>query len=129
MTVEELLCRLGDDPLTDGITLSGGEPFCQAGECAALARAARERGLNVWTYTGYAYEDLTAAGQPDWEALLDATDVLVDGPFIEALKSYEALYRGSSNQRLIDLKATRREGRVVLWGRADPLAHFTRPRD
>ena len=60
-------------------------------------------------------------------ALLDATDVLVDGPFVAARKSYAALFRGSDNQRLIDLRKTEREGRVVLWTRPDPLAHFTVP--
>ena len=55
------------------------------------------------------------------------TDVLVDGPFLLAEKSYEALFRGSRNQRLIDLNETRRTGRLVLWTRPDPLTHFKRP--
>ena len=53
VSVAELAAELSGNPLTDGLTLSGGEPFCQAAECAALARIARERGLNVWAYTGY----------------------------------------------------------------------------
>lgn len=127
VTVEEVLRRMGKDPLTEGLTLSGGEPFCQAAACAALAREAKKRGLNIWTYTGYTYEELTAQADPHRLALLAATDVLVDGPFVESLKSYEALYRGSANQRLIDLNATRRTGRLTLWTRPDTLAHFTRP--
>ncbi len=127
VTVEELGELLAGNPLIDGLTLSGGDPFLQAGECAALAALAHALGKNVWTYTGYTWEVLTAAGRPDWDALLAQTDVLVDGPFVEALKSYSATFRGSSNQRLIDLNATRARGTLVLWSRPDPLAHFTVP--
>ena len=81
----------------------------------------------MWTYTGYTWEALTSAGRPDWDALLAQTDVLVDGPFVAARKSYGALFRGSTNQRLIDVPASRAAGRVVLWTRPDPLAHFTVP--
>ncbi|MBP1736658.1 MAG: Ribonucleotide reductase of class (anaerobic), activating protein [Oscillospiraceae bacterium] len=116
-----------NNSLLSGLTLSGGEPFLQAAECATLAQIAREHGLNVWTYSGYTYEKLMSAGRADWSALLDATDVLVDGPYLEALRSYEALFRGSSNQRLIDLNETRRHGRLMLWHRPNPLGHFTVP--
>jgi anaerobic ribonucleoside-triphosphate reductase activating protein len=98
-----------------------------AAECAALARIARERGLNVWAYTGYTYERLLAGEVPDALALLEQVDVLVDGPFVEAEKSYAALFRGSTNQRLIDVPKSLAAGAVVLWERPDPLAHFTRP--
>lgn len=127
VTVEELARRMMANPLTDGLTLSGGEPFLQAEDCAALARLARERGLNVWTYTGYTYERLLEGELPEALALLEQTDVLVDGPFLLSEKSYEALFRGSANQRLIDVKKSRAAGRVVLWSRPDPLAHFTVP--
>ena len=123
----ELIALLDANPLLQGLTLSGGDPFLQAAECAALARAARDRGLDVWTYTGWTYEQLLTEGDPDRLALLDATDVLVDGPFVAARKSYAALFRGSDNQRLIDLRKTEREGRGGLWTRPDPLAHFTVP--
>ena len=99
----------------------------QAKECAALAAAARADGLDVWTYTGYTYEQLLRQGDPDRFALLEQTDVLVDGPFVAAEASYDALFRGSRNQRLIDLNATRRTGRLTLWQRPDPLSHFTKP--
>ena len=126
-SVAELAEQMGKNPLTDGLTLSGGEPFCQGTECAALARIAREKGLNVWVYTGYTYERLLEGDLPGALELLEITDVLVDGPFLLAEKSYEALFRGSSNQRLIDVKQSRQEGKVVLWSRPDPLAHFVRP--
>ena len=115
------------NPLLKGLTLSGGEPFSQAADCAALARAARARGLDVWVYTGYTWEVLTAAGDPGWEDLLAAADVLVDGPFLLERRSYAALFRGSDNQRLIDVTKSRAAGRAVAWSRPDPLAHFTVP--
>ncbi|WP_294515602.1 anaerobic ribonucleoside-triphosphate reductase activating protein [uncultured Intestinimonas sp.] len=127
VTVAELAQRMMANPLTDGLTLSGGEPFLQAEDCSALARLARERGLNVWTYTGYTYERLLEGDLPGALALLEQTDVLVDGPFLRAEKSYEALFRGSANQRLIDVKKSRTAGHVVLWSRPAPLAHFTVP--
>ena len=126
--IVEVLCqKMAGNPLTEGLTLSGGDPFLQAGECALLARGAHERGLNVWVYTGYTYEKLMEEGDPSRMELLRETDVLVDGPFLLARKSYDALFRGSDNQRLIDVGKSLEIGRVVLWERADPLAHFTRP--
>ena len=113
--VDEILAFAADNPLLDGITLSGGEPFAQARDCTALALAARKRGLNVWCYTGYTYEQLLQRARPEELALLDACDVLIDGPFLQAERSLELPWRGSRNQRIIDLNATRRAGRLVLW--------------
>ena len=113
--------------LIEGITLSGGEPFVQAAACADLARAAHGLGLNVWTYTGYLFEHLRDAGDPAWTALLAETDVLVDGPFLQKEKSYELHFRGSRNQRLIDVPASLAQGKVVLWEEEDLLAKFTVP--
>ena len=111
----ELAAELSGNPLTDGLTLSGGEPFCQAAECAALARIARERGLNVWAYTGYTYERLLAGEVPDALALLEQVDVLVDGEFVEALRDISLRFRGSSNQRLLDVPASLAAGRPIPW--------------
>jgi anaerobic ribonucleoside-triphosphate reductase activating protein len=103
--VAELLRELDSNPLTSGITLSGGEPFAQAAECAELALAARSRGMDVWTYTGFTYERLRedARQDPDVAALLAATDVLVDGPFLLAERTLELPFRGSKNQRILRL--------------------------
>ena len=114
-SLEELAERMLANPLTDGVTLSGGEPFLQAAECAALARIAREKGLNVWTYTGYTWEALWEENDADKLALLKETDVLVDGPFLLAERSLELQFCGSRNQRLIDVKKSLAEGKVVLW--------------
>ena len=127
VTVAALTAELAGDPLIEGLTLSGGEPFLQAAACAELARAAHGLGLNVWVYSGWTFEQLVAWGDPDWDALLRAADVLVDGPFVQDQKSYELHFRGSRNQRLIDLPASLRAGRAVLWTEDDPLAKFTVP--
>ena len=127
VTVEELAGQMRSNPLLDGLTLSGGDPFLQGEACAALGRMAHEAGLNVWTYTGYTYEALLAGGAPAHLALLEETDVLVDGPFVMALKSHAAKFRGSANQRLIDVKKSKAAGRVVLWEEPVPLTHFKKP--
>ncbi|MEG1746945.1 MAG: anaerobic ribonucleoside-triphosphate reductase activating protein [Oscillospiraceae bacterium] len=127
VSLEDLAAKMLKNPLTDGLTLSGGDPFTQAADCAALAETAKKAGLNVWAYTGYTYENLLAANNPDWNALLAQVDVLVDGPFLLAQKSYSALFRGSSNQRLIDLNKTRQAEKITLWHQPDTLAKFKRP--
>lgn len=113
VSAEELIEPLKRNPLADGLTISGGEPFTQADECAELARLAHEAGKTVWTYTGYKYEEI----REEWMPLLKETDVLVDGPFVESEKSYELRFRGSRNQRLIDVKKSLESGKVVEWER------------
>ena len=112
---ETILRQVRENPLLDGITLSGGEPFCQPEACRALAEAAHDLGMSVWCYTGYTWEKLMQEADPARLALLEAVDVLVDGPFILAQKSLELKFCGSRNQRLIDVKKTRQAGQVTLW--------------
>ena len=112
---ETILRQVRENPLLDGITLSGGEPFCQPEACRALAEAAHGLGMSVWCYTGYTWEKLMQEADPARLALLEAVDVLVDGPFILAQKSLELKFCGSRNQRLIDVRKTRQAGQVTLW--------------
>ena len=112
---ETILRQVRENPLLDGITLSGGEPFCQPEACRALAEAAHDLGMSVWCYTGYTWEKLMQEADPARLALLEAVDVLVDGPFILAQKSLELKFCGSRNQRLIDVRKTRQAGQVTLW--------------
>lgn len=115
--LDDIEAKFSGNPLLDGITLSGGEPFAQPAACAELARRAHAKGLNVWTFTGYLYETLLekAAEDEGSAALLNQTDVLVDGPFLLEERSLDLLYKGSKNQRLIDMAQTRRTGKVALW--------------
>lgn len=112
---DELVRRLDRNPLLSGLTLSGGEPFMQSAPCLALAQGAHQRHLNVWTYTGYTWEQLLQANDPEQMALLRETDVLVDGLFLINERSLELKYCGSRNQRLIDVQKSFQSGSVVLW--------------
>lgn len=112
---QEIIGRMLKNPLLSGITLSGGEPLMQSEPCLELARAAHAHGLNVWMYTGFVWENLLEENDPARMALLKETDVLVDGPFILSKRSLELDFCGSSNQRLIDVKASLKEGKAILW--------------
>ena len=111
---EDILAAAAENPLLDGITLSGGDPFLQPVPCLALAEGAHKIGLNVWTYTGYTWEALLEENDAEKLALLKETDVLVDGPFLLAERSLELRFCGSRNQRLIDVKKSLAEDKVVL---------------
>jgi anaerobic ribonucleoside-triphosphate reductase activating protein len=113
---DRIIEEVKKNPLVSGITLSGGEPFCQPEAMAELAAKAHEQGLHVMAYTGYLFERLLDMSKENLAvtALLNGVDVLVDGPFIKELKSYELKFKGSSNQRAIDVKKSLEEGRAVL---------------
>jgi anaerobic ribonucleoside-triphosphate reductase activating protein len=114
--IESMLCDIQENPLLDGLTLSGGDPFTQAAACAALAERVRALGLSVVTFTGYLWEDLLASGREDWLRLVAASDIIVDGPFIMALRDIELRFRGSANQRLIDVQRSLAAGRAISIG-------------
>lgn len=107
MRVDELLAMFDEDPLLAGMTFSGGEPFCQPAPLLELARQVKARGKNIVIYSGYTIEQLLemAAKDPEIDGLLGQCDLLIDGPFIEARKDLELLFRGSQNQRILDLSA------------------------
>lgn len=100
----------------DGITFSGGDPFIQPLACSILAKYAKEKGLNIWCYTGYTFEHLLelAKVKSDIKKFLDEIDVLVDGKFELSQKSYSAIFRGSTNQRIIDVQKSLIENKVVI---------------
>lgn len=111
---EKLLSMIKQNPLLDGVTFSGGEPFCQAKPLAEIGRKVHEMGLNVVTYTGYMFESLYwARCNPEINELLQVTDVLIDGAFILEQQSYQLKFRGSKNQRIIDCRASLEKGVVV----------------
>lgn len=129
-SIDALIERILANKLVRGVTLSGGDPFEQPAACAEIARRVKAAGRNVWTYTGYLYEDLQrqldclndpaldSAERDRLESiswLLSESDVLVDGPFVQEKRSLDLKFCGSTNQRLIDLAKTRAQGKVVLW--------------
>lgn len=110
--VEDILDTILADPFAD-VTFSGGDPMFQPVGFAALAKAVKERsGKNIWCYTGYLFEDLLKNAQQ--KELLEYIDVLVDGRFVEVLKDESLRFRGSSNQRIIDVQASLSSGTTVL---------------
>ena len=115
MSTDEIIRKLLSNPLTDGITFSGGEPFEQSEDCAVIAHAARKNGLNVWAYSGYTFEELLkkAEKQPEVMDFLRLTDVLVDGRFILAQRSLSLKWRGSANQRILDVPRSLESGTAV----------------
>lgn len=111
----EIIPLLGKSRLVRGLTLSGGEPMLKAAELYDVAKAAKERGMNIWCYTGYMFEQLMEADDEAQQRLLALIDVLVDGPYIAAQRSLALPFRGSKNQRLIDMNRTRETGEISLY--------------
>ncbi|MDD3590416.1 MAG: anaerobic ribonucleoside-triphosphate reductase activating protein [Thermoguttaceae bacterium] len=112
-TIAQILQEIDSNPLLDGVTFSGGEPFLQAPPLTFLARECQSRGLNVVVYTGYSWEELQSANNDDWTALLGEIDVLVDGPFVQELHDWKLKFMGSSNQRVIDVRSSLVQHRLV----------------
>jgi len=114
MELDQIVDKWRENPLLTGITLSGGEPFLQAKACLYLAEKALLDGLNVFIYSGYYYEELRASKNEYVQKLLDVSTYLVDGPFEHKLKNLNLLFRGSSNQRIVDLQASKQAKTLVL---------------
>ncbi|MBQ4092275.1 MAG: anaerobic ribonucleoside-triphosphate reductase activating protein [Firmicutes bacterium] len=112
MDTEDIWNEIEENPLLSGITLSGGDPLCQPKPMAEIAKKAKESGLSVWCYTGYLFEDLIKDQDDDIMALLRYTDVLVDAPFVLEERTLELPFRGSKNQRLVDVPRSLEDGKV-----------------
>lgn len=115
--VEELKEEISSLEGQDGITLSGGDPFFQVDTVYEIVKHCEKLGLNIWCYTGFTFEKLLEMSlkNPKISSLLSKIDVLVDGKFILSLKSYDCLFRGSTNQRLIDVKKSLKSNKIVLY--------------
>lgn len=110
MTQEEVMAVIEESGFD--VTFTGGDPLYQSAVAAELARKLRERGYRIWCYTGFRYEEIAD------NKLLSLVDVLVDGSFVESLRDISLKFRGSSNQRLIDLRKSSPE-EIVEW--TDPF--------
>lgn len=117
MSTRQIMDIIKQDPFAN-VTFSGGDPMFQPEGFTELAEAIRmETNKTIWCWTGYKFEMLLR--MPKQHRLLELIDVIVDGPFIEAQKDPDLLFRGSRNQRLIDVKASLKAGKVVLY--YDPM--------
>ncbi|MFQ9871611.1 MAG: anaerobic ribonucleoside-triphosphate reductase activating protein [Oscillospiraceae bacterium] len=112
---DRLLAAIAKDPLLQGVTFSGGEPFEQAEALAFLGREIKARGLNLISYSGYTFEQLLAGAsqRPDWLELLKQCDYLIDGRYEQEKRDLTLHFRGSSNQRILDVPQSLTEGRAV----------------
>ena len=115
-SVSRLVEEIRKNPLLQGVTFSGGEPFCQAGAFAALADEVHALGKDVFCYSGWTLEELwqKAETEPDVGELLQKIDYLVDGRFVLSERDLTLRFRGSRNQRLLDMKKSRAAGKAVL---------------
>lgn len=114
-STEHIINVMCGNPLLDGVTFTGGDPFCQPAACCEIAKAARQHGLNVWAYSGWTYEQLLEKAKTDTalKEFLQNVDVLVDGPFVLSQRTLELRFRGSKNQRLINVPESLKNGIIV----------------
>ncbi len=120
---EELLAIVRSNPLCKGVTFSGGEPFAQAAGLLPLAEMLKADGYEVASFTGYTFEQLLK-GTPDQRALLAVIDVLIDGPFLLAERSLDLNFRGSRNQRVLNVPASLAKGEAVPETRSGWLGEY-----
>ena len=112
METENMAMAAISNPLCKGVTFSGGEPFAQAEGFLELAKLLKSKGYEVASYSGYTFEQLQN-GTPAQRELLKYLDVLIDGPFIQKEKSLEICFRGSTNQRILDVPKSLSENKAV----------------
>lgn len=115
--IDMVLDAIDELEYQDGITFSGGDPMYQVEACNIIADYAKKKGLNIWVYTGFTYEEVLELSKKDktYMDFLSKIDVLVDGRFILKERDMNLLFRGSRNQRLIDMKKTLESGSIVLF--------------
>ncbi len=115
MTVDDVLSEIKENPHLRGVTFSGGEPFEQVRALRILGKRIKEAGLSLMSYSGYTLEELQDRHDAETDKLLGMLDILVDGRYIESQRNLTLIYRGSENQRVIDMNRTRSEGKIVLY--------------
>ncbi len=113
-TAAEIIAMIRKNPMIKGVTLSGGDPFCQPKEFAVLSAELKKLGYEICAFTGYMYEALVKDTDDDKYKLLQQVDILIDGPFIESEKSLDLKFKGSRNQRTIDVKKSLAAGTAVI---------------
>lgn len=111
---ESIIADIKNSKYIDGVTFSGGEPFLQAETFIKIAQELKTAGVNIVCYTGYTFEQLLESQNESFIKLLKYTDILIDGPYIEELRDLGLTFRGSANQRIIDVKSSLKENKVVV---------------
>lgn len=113
--IDELINDTLENPIIKGVTFSGGDPWEQADKFAYMAKEFKNKGLNIWSYTGYTYEYIieNIDNRLGWRDLLNNIDVLVDGRFEEVKMQDGLKFRGSANQRIIDVKESLKSKRII----------------
>lgn len=113
---EKMLNAIDENPLIDGVTLSGGDPMYQPESCFYFFKEIKKRNLSTLIYTGFTFEELIEMSKDDPYILktLELTDILIDGPYIDEKRDLTLLFRGSSNQRVIDVQKSLKEGKIYL---------------
>ena len=111
--VEDVKLMIDNLEDQDGITFSGGDPMFQPEALLELIKYTHEKGMNVWVYTGFTYEELLKL-KPIYKEILKNTDVLIDGRFEIEKKTMNAKFRGSSNQRIINASESIKQGKVII---------------
>lgn len=129
--IEEIKRQIDELQNQDGITFSGGDPMYQPEACNEIAKYAKEKGLNIWCYTGFTFEKLIekAKCDPTYLEFLKNIDVLIDGPFILNKKSLNVIFRGSTNQRLIDVQKSLENNKIELISKYDKLNENLRKKE
>jgi len=112
--LENIVNMFKKESLIEGITISGGEPFIQPDKVLYLVKEAKKLNLNVLLYSGFYYEELVKQNNKYINEILNTADYLIDGPFEYKLKNLNLLFRGSSNQRIINLKETNKENKLIF---------------
>ena len=113
-SIEKIIEAIDKNPLLKGVTFSGGEPMCKPSEFACIAREVKKRNLDVTCFTGYTYERLVEMEDDNINELLSLTDLLIDGPYVKEKRDLTLKFRGSQNQRIIDMNKSREAGVIVL---------------
>ena len=115
VSLKEMKAQIDELEYQNGVTFSGGDPMMQVEALAELAAYVKEKGMNVWVYTGYTFEELMILAEKNESYLnaMDQIDVLVDGKFVMDLKSFDVQFRGSSNQRILDMKKSLEKKKAV----------------
>ena len=116
MDMDELISDTLNNPILRGVTFSGGDPWEQADKFAYMAKAFKDNELDVWSYTGYTYEYILENKDEKlgWNDLLNNIDVLVDGKFEENKMQDGLKFKGSINQRIIDVKESIRLNEIII---------------